>query len=435
MVNTRAITLKLLKKIHSDKSYSNILLDKTLLDIDCSLQEKKFISALFYGVIERIITLDAVIDRYSKIKANKLDVDILIILRIGFFQLMYMDSVPDSAAVNECVKLAKKCKNPSLSGFVNGVLRSFIRNNKAIPHSNDITDNLSISYSCPQWLINKWLAEYGEDVTESMLKSSLGKSPVTIRLNTLKMSEKDIITVLENDGFTVNKTFLKDCYEISGGVSVETSKAYKLGLFYVQDISSQLCSISLGAMEGETVIDVCAAPGGKSFTTAIKMNNKGKLYSLDLHENRVKLIKDGSERLGLTNIISMTNNAKIYNDSLPLADRVLCDVPCSGLGVIRRKPEIKYKNQDDFNELPEIQYKILETSAKYLKSGGILVYSTCTLSKDENEKVINRFLKEHPDFVGVPINPEYDKLSDWKATIIPDFYNSDGFFIAKIKRD
>lgn len=435
MVNTRAITLKLLKKIHIDKSYSNILLDKTLSEIDCSAQEKKFISALFYGVIERTITLDAVINKYSKIKTKKLDTDVLLILRLGIYQLLYMDSVPDSAAVNESVKLAKKSKNPSLSGFVNGVLRSFIRNEKALPEGNSKTEKLSVQYSCPEWLIDKWFLEYGEDNAVSMLESSLGKAPVTIRLNTIKMPEKDIISVLESDGYSIEETFIKNCYKISGGVSVESSKAYQLGLFYVQDISSQLCSLSLDACEGESVIDVCAAPGGKTFTTAIKMNNSGNVYSFDLHENRVKLINDGAERLGLTNVSAKQNNALVYNGELPLADRVLCDVPCSGLGVIRRKPEIKYKNPDDFKELPDIQYNILETSAKYLKSGGILIYSTCTLSKAENDDIVNRFLKEHPEFTGVSINPEIEKLSDWCATIIPEYFDSDGFFIAKFKRD
>ena len=435
MVNTRAITLKLLKKIHTDKSYSNILLDKTLSEIECSPQEKKFISALFYGVIERMITLDAVINKFSKVKTNKLDVDVLIILRMGIYQLLYMDSVPDSAAVNESVKLAKKCKNPSLSGFVNGVLRSFIRSDKELPVGKTETEKLSVLYSCPEWLVDKWISEYGKEITNSMLESSIGKAPVTIRLNTLKAKASEIITLLESDGFKLEETFLENCYRISGGVAVENSKAYKLGLFYVQDISSQLCSLSLDACEGETVIDVCAAPGGKTFTTAIKMNNKGSVYSLDLHENRVKLIKDGAERLGLTNVVTMANNAKVFNDNLPMADRVLCDVPCSGLGVIRRKPEIKYKNPEDFDRLSEIQYEILVTSSKYLKSGGILVYSTCTLSKAENEDIINRFLKEHSDFTGVAVNSNYDELSDYCATIIPEYFNSDGFFIAKFKRN
>lgn len=435
MINTRAIVLKLLKKIENDKSYSNIILDKTLNDLECQAVEKKFISALFYGVIERKITLDAVINSLSKIKTNKLDTDVLLILRIGIYQLLYMDSVPDSAAVNESVKLAKKCKNPSLSGYVNGVLRSFIRNDKKLPDGKTKEENLSIEYSCPLWLVKKWLSEYGEAFTMSMLKSSLGKAPVTIRLNTLKHSEEEIIDILKSDGFSLEKTLLDKCYRISGGTAVENSKAYKLGLFYVQDISSQLSSLSLEAKEGETVLDVCASPGGKTFTTALNMNGKGRVYSFDIHENRVKLISDGATRLGLENVQAYQNDASVYNDKMPMADKILCDVPCSGLGVIRRKPEIKYKNPDDFKTLPEIQYKILETSSKYLKKDGVLVYSTCTLSKAENEEVIERFLSEHSDFSGACINENIKELCCNCANILPDFFNSDGFFIAKLKRN
>lgn len=432
--NTRAIVLKLLKKIEIDKSYSNIILDKVLTESNLSVQEKKFVSALFYGVIERKITLDAVINKLSKVKTNKLDTDVLIILRMGIYQLLYMDSVPDSAAVNESVKLAKKCKNPALSGFVNGVLRSFIRSQKELPKGKNDIEELSIMYSCPQWLISKLDREYGREACVSMLKASIGKAPVTVRFNTLRMNENDIVSVLESDDFVVEKTQIECCYRISGGVAVENSKAYKLGLIYVQDISSQLASLSLDAQENETILDLCSAPGGKTFTTAIKMNNTGKVFAYDLHENRVKLINDGASRLGLNNVFAKQNDACVYNEQMPMADRILCDVPCSGLGVIRRKPEIKHKNPDEFKALPEIQYKILETSAKYLKSGGILVYSTCTLSKAENEDVVEKFLKEHPDFIGVSVNKNYKELSDNCATILPDYFKSDGFFIAKFKR-
>lgn len=434
MINTRAVTFKLLKKIETDKSYSNILLDKTLSELDCSKQEKSFISALFYGVIERIITLDAVINKYSKIKSQKLDVDVLVILRMGIYQLLYMDSVPDSAAVNESVKLAKKCKNPSLSGFVNGILRSFVRNGKSIPDFKNNIQRLSVMYSCPEWLISKWLEEYGNEAVISMLGSSIGKAPVTVRLNTGKMSEDDIISVLENDGFSVTKTFLDGCYSLTGAVSVEASNAYRLGLFYVQDISSQLCSLSLGASENDVVFDVCSAPGGKAFTMALEMNNTGRIYAFDLHENRVKLISEGAKRLGFENIISSQNDACVFDNSLPQADKILCDVPCSGLGVIRRKPEIKYKNPDDFKTLPEIQYKILETSSKYLKKGGTLIYSTCTLSKSENEEVVDKFVREHNDFKFVCVNENFEQLNKECATIIPKYFNSDGFFIAKLKK-
>lgn len=434
MINTRAVVLKLLRKIEKDKSYSNIILDKTLKETDCSLQEKKFISALFYGVVERTVTLDAVINKYSKIKTKKLDTDVLIILRMGIYQLLYMDSVPESAAVNESVKLAKKCKNPSFSGFVNGILRSFLRNEKALPEFKNQNESLSVKYSCPVWLVDKWLNEYGESITVSMLESSLGKAPVTIRVNTVKTSADEITEILKSDGFKVEKTFLENCLKISGGVAIEKSRAYKLGLFHVQDISSQLCSTALGAQPGETIIDICAAPGGKTFTVAEIMNNKGKILSFDLHDSRVKLIADGAKRLGLGMVEAQQNDALRFNDGIPLADKILCDVPCSGLGVIRRKPEIKYKNSEDFKALPEIQYKILETASRYLKKGGVLVYSTCTLSRAENEEIVEKFLKEHKDFEGVPVLEEYEQLSRYCGSIITEYFDSDGFFIAKLKR-
>ena len=434
MVNARAAALKLLIRLEKDNAYSNIILGKELSSSDYGAQDKKFISALFYGVAERKITLDAVINKYSKFKTNKLDCDVLQILRLGIYQLLYMDSVPESAAVNESVKLAKRCKNPSLSGFVNGVLRSVIRDGKKIPVGKTFEEKLSYEYSCPMWLVEKWVREYGEETAASLVKTSVGKAPVTVRANTLRMSVKEIAEILESDGFYAENTILDSCLSISGSGAVEETKAYKLGLFHVQDISSQICAEALGAKSGETVLDMCSAPGGKAFTIAEAMENKGKVLAFDLHESRVNLIKDGSERLGLSIIKAEQNDAAVHSDKIPLADRILCDVPCSGLGVIRRKPEIKYKNYDDFKELPELQLEILKNASKYLKVGGVLIYSTCTVSKAENDLVVDRFLRENPNFQGVPVYEKFPELSDYKATVIPEYFNSDGFFISKLKR-
>lgn len=434
MVNTRAAALKLLIRLEKDNAYSNIILGKELSSADYNAQDKRFVSALFYGVAERKITLDAVIDKYSKFKTGKLDCDVLQILRLGIYQLLYMDSVPESAAVNECVKLAKRCRNPSLSGFVNGVLRSFIRDGKKSPEGKTFEEKLSYEYSCPLWLVEKWTREYGEEAAASLVKTSVGKAPVTVRANTLRMPVKEIAEILESDGFSAENTVLENCLSISGSGAVEETKAYRLGLFHVQDISSQLCAEALGAKSGETVLDMCSAPGGKAFTIAEAMENKGSIFAFDLHESRVKLIKDGAERLGLSIIKAGKNDAAVHSDKIPLADRILCDVPCSGLGVIRRKPEIKYKNYDDFKELPELQLEILKNASKYLKAGGVIVYSTCTVSKAENERVVDRFLRENPNFQGVPVYDKFPQLSDYKATVIPEYFNSDGFFISKLKR-
>lgn len=436
MGNSRKVVLKLLTKIDKNSSYSNILLDDGLAKSNLSLQDKKFAAALFYGVLERKITLDAVIKKYSNRPSDKLNVEILNLLRMGVYQLCYMDSVPDSAAVDECVKLAKANRNPAVSGFVNGLLRSFIRDDKSIPKGKNEIENLSIEYSCPEWLVKKWNDEYGDKITLSMLKTSLGQAPTTIKVNEIKCSAADLFKELSSCGIgcEVNPNALSAMNIFSSG-SVESLEQYKKGFFHVQDISSQLCCDAVDPKEGDTVLDICSAPGGKTFTLAEMMNNKGRVFAFDLHENRVKLIRQGAERLGLTCVSANINNGKVFNELLSPADRVLCDVPCSGLGVIRRKPEIKYKNPDDFKNLPEIQYEILNTSSKYVKKGGVLVYSTCTLSRVENDCVIDKFLENHKDFGPCMLDENiFGKDCGFKVTITPDKFNSDGFFIAKLVR-
>ena len=436
MKTARQVVLQMLVKMSKNNSYSNIMLDETLNKSQLSPQDKKFAAALFYGVTERILTLDLIIKKYSARPVDKLSDEVRQILRMGIYQLSYMDSVPESAAVNESVILAQANKNPAIKGFVNAVLRSFIRDGKELPKGKNEIENLSIKYSCPQWLIQKWFSDYGDEAALSMLRTSLGRAPIIIRVNTQRIDSDTLIKELEKEEIIASKIPLIDnCLEISNAVSIEHCEVYKKGYFHVQDIASQLCCIALGAKEGETVLDLCSAPGGKAFTIAEIMNNKGVLYAFDLHEKRAQLIWNGAKRLGLDIIKAGTNNAKEFNDKLPLADKILCDVPCSGLGVIRRKPEIKYKNFSDFDNLPDIQYQILETSFKYLKTGGELVYSTCTLNKAENDYVIDKFLSNHNDCEKVNILSELGApFGGYKATIFPYFCNSDGFFIAKIRK-
>ena len=436
MGNARSVVLKLLTKLDKNTSYSNILLDDGLSKSELSAQEKKFASALFYGVLERKITLDAVIKKYSRRPLDKLNVDVRNTLRMGIYQLCYMDSVPDSAAVDESVKLAKRNRNPAVSGFVNGLLRSFIRDDKRLPEGKNEIQKLSIEYSCPEWLVEKWTAEYGRSVARIMLETSFGQPPTTVKANTLEHSLGEIEQLLKADGFECERSsIVKDALNIIGSGSVESTKAYKQGLVHVQDLSSQLCCKALDPLAGETVLDICSAPGGKTFTIAELMENKGRVLAFDLHKNRVKLIQDGAERLGLDIVQAQINNGKVFSDDMPMADRVLCDVPCSGLGVIRRKPEIKYKDPADFENLPKIQYEILETSSRYVKTGGTLVYSTCTLSRAENDEVVDRFLEEHDNFEPCVLGDEkvYGKGAT-RISVTPDKFDSDGFFIAKFIR-
>ncbi|WP_124098457.1 16S rRNA (cytosine(967)-C(5))-methyltransferase RsmB [Ruminococcus sp. Marseille-P6503] len=436
MENSRKTVLRLLTKLESKSSYSNILLDDALKKSELSIQDKRFAAALFYGVLERRLTLDRLIEKYSRKPGNRLSAEVRNILRMGFYQLLYMDSVPDSAAVDEAVKLAKNGRNAAVSGFVNGMLREFIRGGKKLPKGRSETEKLSIEYSCPEWLVKKWLDEYGREAAMALLESSVGQAPVTVRANTLKGSVEDIISVLQGDGFDCERIGYADgCIKIRGCGSVERSEAYKKGLVHVQDLSSQICCEALNARRGEVVLDMCSAPGGKAFTVAQLMGDEGEIYAYDLHESRVRLIKSGAERLGISIIRAAANDAKFFNGSIPYADRILCDVPCSGLGVIRRKPEIKYKNPDDFERLPDLQYKILDISSGYLKPGGTVVYSTCTCSRAENDMVIERFLSEHSDFEPCALGIRAVGLeNDYKVTITPEKFGSDGFFIAKLRK-
>ena len=430
MQTPREICLGLLVKVEKNSSFSGLALDNTLSkNRDLSDIDRRFISALYYGVIERRITLDAVIGKYSNRPVDKLNLEIREILRMGIYQLLYMDSVPDSAAVDESVKLAK-INNRSASGFVNAVLRSFIRDGKKLPDSS-----LSLTYSCPEWLVNMWLRDYGEEIALSILKSSLGRPPTTVRFNTCKFDNSDIIAELEKDCIeAVPNGIIPGCFDLRNCGSAEKLSAYKKGMFHVQDASCQLCAHELGAKEGETILDVCSAPGGKSFTTAEIMNDRGRILAFDLHENRAKLITEGAKRLNLGIISASTNSAKVYNSEIPMADRVLCDVPCSGLGVIGRKPEIKYNysSEDELGQFPIVQYEILKTSSQYVKPGGILVYSTCTLNRNENDNIAERFLRENPGFEGCKLT----HFDDYKATITPATcqYGGDGFFMAKFLR-
>lgn len=437
MADARLTAVKMLLKMEDSDSYSNILLDNVLSEAGLSDRDKAFAAALFYGVTERRMTLDYIIAQNSKIPFEKLDRAAVEILRAGLYQLLYMSNVPESAAVNESVKLCKKLKVFSAQGFVNGMLRSFVRNGKKISYLGlDRADRLSIEYSCPKWLVEKWIEEYDVERTLKALKASVGKPPVYARVNTLKTTADKLIAELSKDRISAKKYMgLDDCVVLEKTGDIESSKAFKAGLFHVQDISSQLCCLTLRPVVNETVIDMCAAPGGKSFTMSELMGNNGTLYSLDLHDMRVGLIEDGAERLGIRIIRAQQNDATKYNPELPQADRVLCDVPCSGLGVIRRKPEIKYKDPAEFEGLPEIQRRILETACKYVKVGGTLVYSTCTLSRAENDDVVDAFAQVHPEFSPIVQTVPYAGAENsFKRSYFPDENGGDGFFTASFRR-
>lgn len=428
--SARFTVLELLNKMDG-KAYSNLILNSALKESSFSERDKNFISRLFYGVVERKLTLEYIVALYSNKPLHQLDKSVLNILKMGVYQLLYMENVPDNAAVNESVILTKQCGKSSAAGFVNAVLRSFIRDGKRFTFPKDEIERLSVKFSCSEELVRQLCSDYSVEAASQFLENSLTEHKNYLRVNSLKTDTETLIGMLEELGIYAKKcSTAENCIFTESLGSVENSELFKNGLFHVQDLSSQLCCNSLNPVTGETVIDVCSAPGGKAFTFAEMMNNKGRIIACDLHEKRVRLIKSGAERLGISVIETMRNDAKIINESFPAADKILCDVPCSGFGVIRSKPEIKYTDLNAVRELPKIQYEILATSAKYLKLGGELVYSTCTLSRAENDDVIDRFLAENKDFAPC----EIPRFGNYKITIFPKDYDCEGFFICKIRK-
>ena len=442
MADVRKIAFNTIYRVLHDEAYSALALNSAIKDNNLSKLDASFLSRIVYGVIERKILLDHIISQYSKIKPKKIENKTLIILEMGVFQLLFMDKVPSSAAVNESVKLSKKVGAYKSSGFINAVLRSFDRNELkySLPDVNDKTKYLSVKYSCPEFLVERWIKQYGEDNAISVLQGLADRPPLTIRVNTLKTTKEKLKSELEKCGIEVTDVpFLPNALNINNTGSIENLTSFIHGEFYVQDSASQLCCEILGADEGMTVCDVCSAPGGKSLYTAIRMNNKGKVHSYDLFEHKIKLINDSSKRLSIDIIETKLRDAQNTDIPLPKCDRLICDVPCSGFGIIRRKPEIRYKKATIIDNLPQLQYSILCTSADCLSIGGVMVYSTCTLCDEENSLIVDKFLSEHPDFVAEKIclpkglNRFIDE-PEHMLTLLPCKGMTDGFFIAKFRK-
>ena len=417
-----------------DSAYSNLTLDAVLSKSDLDTRDRSFVSNLFYGVIERQLTIDYQLSLYLSKPLKKLKPEVLSILRLGAYQILFMDKVPDSAAVNESIKLSKKNGASFASGLINAVLRKVSSKGIILPENKNTDEYYSVKYSCPLWLVKKWISEYGAEDTASFLEASLGSAETYIRVNNTKITEDELIILLEKENVDCEKTYNKNTLKINlKGQDIEKLESFRMGCYHVQDMASQLCAKALCAREDDIVFDLCSAPGGKAYTVAETMNDKGKVLCFDIYENRVNLIKNGAKRLGLSCIEGRVGDASEFNPSLGLADKVLCDVPCSGLGIIRRKPEIKYKSEEELSDLPLIQYSIIDNASKYVKNGGRLLYSTCTLSKAENEDIVAKFLKYHKDFKPASLFNDNDNCTS--MTLMPHKNESDGFFIACFERD
>lgn len=421
-MNVRETALKTLYEVFYNGAYSNLALKEAIkINKDISPQDKRLLTNLVYGVISHNFTLEYIISQYSRIKPKKLAKYIMLALKLGIYQLVYANKIPQSAAVNESVKLAKKFGRQGSDKFVNGVLRSFCRDNCEVEYPKDKVGYLSVKYSYSDEMTELFIKHFGYENAEKLMKALNTPPPLMLRINTLKADINEVSEKLIEAGVEVTR--VTETMLSASGFDVGASKLYNEGYFSVQDFGAYNASIALEPQKGETVIDMCAAPGGKSTHIAELMEDSGEIISFDIHAHKIKLIEGAAKRLGIKSINAVLHDSTAIIDELKeKADRVLCDVPCSGWGIIRRKPDIKLSG-NDISSLPELQLEILRNGAEYLKKGGFLVYSTCTINPEENEKVISLFLDSSENFEKV-----YEK------TYYPYIDNSDGFYICKLKK-
>ena len=422
LANARRMAVEALLKVNNDNAYSNITLNNLLKNSDASDNDKALATALFYGVLDRRITLDYVLDSLTKTPFKKVNFFTAEVMRVGLYQIMYMDRIPNSAAVDEAVKMIKKSKEHRNSGFVNAVLRAAIRAEKLLP-VGDTAKELSVIYSCHEWIVDEFIKDYGKEQTILLLNEFLKPSSTHLRVNTTKITPDEFLKLLDEKGIDAVLDEPYGAVTLKSGANIEKMSLYKKGYFFVQDISSQRAVSVLAPKPNERVLDMCAAPGGKTFSMACLMQNKGEIVSCDIHEHRVELIKNSALRLGLNIVKPTLCDATQHSDNIGKFDAILCDVPCSGFGIIGRKPDIKYKKADDFAELENLQYSILNNAANYLVNNGRILYSTCTLRKNENEVVVNKFLDTHKDFELKYIH-----------TFLPNIDGTDGFFTALLQK-
>ena len=437
---TRELVLGILMEVTRDGEYSHIALRNVLNKYQyLDKKERSFITRVTEGTLERMIELDYIINQFSKVKVNKMKPVIRNILRMSVYQLKYMDSIPNSAVCNEAVKLATKKGFSSLKGFVNGVLRNIERNLDAITYPDD----LSIKYSMPEWILNQWKEVYDDKTIETMLQAFLEDKPTTIRCNTNQVTVDELVEKLKAEGVTVEKQpYLPYALWISSYNYLAELQSFQEGDFYVQDISSMLVSHIAQPKEGDNVIDVCAAPGGKSLHMAEMLKGTGHVEARDLTDYKVNLIWENIERSRMQNIEAVRFDATVLDEtSVEKADVVVADLPCSGLGILGKKTDLKYKMTEKTQEdLVVLQRDILSKVKNYVKPGGNLVYSTCTIHKKENMDNVHWFLENNPDFALDSIedflNEELkrDVLEKGCFQFLPGVHKSDGFFIAKFKR-
>ena len=436
--NARECALQVLIACRKNDAWADAALKAALKTDTLSAPDAALCSRIVYGVMQNKLLLDHYIGAYCSQSPEHLQPPLLDILRIGAYQILFLDKIPDSAAVNEAVTLTKNTKRAQAAGLVNAVLRKISQNKEHLPPlSGDDATQLSVRFSHPKWLVERLLSLLGREHTEAFLRLNNEAAPMTAQVNPLITSTESLVQELTDAGIRVREhDWVPDCLELSGTGDLTTLPAFYKGKFTVQDAAAKLVACIANCKRGDRVLDVCAAPGGKSFGAAFLMENEGTILSCDLHENKLKRIREGAQRLGISCIETAAADGRVFHEEWNEAfDVVLCDVPCSGLGIIRKKPDVRYKDAEALAKLPEIQAEILANSARYVRRGGVLVYSTCTILPEENERLTDAFLSSHPDFtyesftLPAPVGEVPGHITMW-----PQIHATDGFYICRMRR-
>ena len=441
-MDAREAAMLALNACQRQGGWSDGALKKQLSAAELSGRDAALATQLCFGVLQNQMLLDFYLSKFSNIPLKRMEGKVVQTLRLGAYQMLFLTRIPHSAAVNSAVALVKAhCKNPRAAGMVNGILRSMersLQNMPVIPQGEPVA-YLSTLYSHPEWLVKEFILSLGEEETAQLLAADNSQPPTAVMVNTTRTTAETLKAMLEADHVEAEPhPWLENCLLLSRTGDLERLEAFQQGLFYVQDPASRLSVLAAGAKPGMRVLDCCAAPGGKSFAAAIAMENQGEIVSCDLHPHKKKLIQAGADRLGLTIITPKTADGKVFRPEWERAfDLVLVDAPCSGLGVIRKKPDIRYKDPAPLADLPAVQLDILRNAARYVRPGGTLMYSTCTLLYRENGEVVETFLAENKAYKAEtftlpgPVGP----VQSGSVTLWPHRHGTDGFFISKMRRE
>ncbi len=431
----RSVALDALLACENQGAWSDGYLKKAIREAGLDSRDAGLCTRLCCGVLQNEMLLDALLDRFAKPPVARMEPAVRGCLRLGLYQILFLDRVPDSAAVNESVSLAReRCRNPRAAGLVNAILRNLLRERESLA----MPENLPTRYSHPAWLVEEFSKALGGEGVEELLATDNGEVPTAAQVNTLRITPQALLERLKSEGVEAQPhPWLEGCLLLSGTGNLEALPSFQEGLFYIQDPAARLAVLASGVTAGQRVLDACAAPGGKSFAAAIQMAGEGSITSCDIHPKKVELIRSGAARLGISTLEAMVQDGKQCKaEWLNSFDAVLTDVPCSGLGIIRKKPDIRYKDPEPLLRLPRIQSKILNNCAQYVRPQGVLLYATCTVLERENSAVVADFIDKRKDFTleSFTLPGPIGTVESGMLTLWPHIHGTDGFFFAKLRR-